>query len=168
MCRNKHKSVPKSAQECAGISTKTSRKRHTQKKDINTKENINKTIVGKPDESAIQVLDFLNSKTGKRFKPTKTNLGFINARIKDGFSINDLKIVVDRKASEWLNDPHMNQYLRPSTLFNSEKCDGYLNTTTALATQNQRIEPNFSQKPTAKDNRQAVHDSLNNIHDIDW
>ena len=126
-CRNQHKSVPKSAQKCAEISTNTSRKRHTQKKDINTKESIKETIVGKPDDGAVKILEYLNSRANRKFKPTKTNLGFINARIKEGFSQDDLKSVIDKKTDEWEHDARMSQYLRPATLFNSEKFDGYVN-----------------------------------------
>ena len=119
--------VPKAGHKCPEIGTKLSEKRDTQKKEINSKENINKSLVGKPDDSAREIIDYLNSTAGKKFKHTKTNYGFINARLKDGFTIDDLKTVVDKKTAEWSADPRMNQYLRPATLFNAEKCDGYLN-----------------------------------------
>jgi phage replication O-like protein O len=101
------------------------------KKDNNNKI-ITKDIVRKPDVNPVcsEVISYLNDKAGKHFKNTPTNHKFINARIKEGHSITDLKIVIDRKTIEWKQDPKMNAYLRPSTLFNSEKFESYLGTKT--------------------------------------
>lgn len=118
------------------IGSFTDRNQSPQKKERKPKENINKSIVGKPDESARQIIDYLNLTAGKKFKQTKTNHGFINARIKDGFSIDDLKSVIDKKTAEWSTDSRMSQYLRPATLFNAEKCDGYLNAPAMPVSQN--------------------------------
>jgi uncharacterized phage protein (TIGR02220 family) len=96
-----------------------------------------KDIVGKPDMEPVfeRVISHLNTATGKAFKNVKSHQKFISARIKEGYSESDLITVIDRKASEWLTDPRMNEYLRPSTLFNSEKFDGYLNSTACPASQ---------------------------------
>jgi uncharacterized phage protein (TIGR02220 family) len=72
------------------------------------------------------VIDYLNEKAGKRFKPTAANAKFITARVKEGFTIEDLKAVIDLKCSEWIADKKFNQYLRPSTLFNAEKFNQYI------------------------------------------
>ena len=37
------------------------------------------------------------------------------------------KAVVDNKVPIWINDPKMNEYLRPSTLFSKKHFDEYLN-----------------------------------------
>ena len=71
------------------------------------------------------VLNYLNSKANKNYKPVKANTDFINARIKDGFTKEDLLKVIDSKCSQWLNDDKMNQYLRPATLFNATKFSQY-------------------------------------------
>ena len=109
------------------------------KKDNITQERI-KDIVGKPDYAPIcsQVISYLNEKAGKGFKNTPTNHKFITARLKDGHTAADLMTVIDRKVAEWMNDPKMNQYLRPSTLFNSEKFEGYLNSQAVPANQQSR------------------------------
>jgi len=92
-------------------------------------ENKEVSVVGKPDFKAMacRVIDYLNGHTGKRFGYTKTNIKFITARLNDGHRIEDLFGVVDRQVKAWLDDRKMNEYLRPSTLFNSEKFEGYLN-----------------------------------------
>ncbi len=41
--------------------------------------------------------------------------------------MDQLKSVVDKKTSDWLNDEKMNQYLNPETLFRPKKFEIYLN-----------------------------------------
>lgn len=73
------------------------------------------------------IIDYLNEKTGKNFKhTTKANRTHMHARFADGFTVEDFKRVIDRKAKEWKNDPKMQQYLRPETLFGT-KFESYLN-----------------------------------------
>jgi uncharacterized phage protein (TIGR02220 family) len=76
------------------------------------------------------IIDYLNSKTGKSFKPsTAATIKIITARIKEDFTEDDFKKVVDIKVAEWSEDEIMAKYLRPATLFNGEKFEGYLNQT---------------------------------------
>lgn len=81
----------------------------------------------KEKEYIVEIIEYLNSVCGKRFSPkTEGQIKFIRARLKEGRTVEDLKQVIDTKASQWLgNDSE--KYLRPSTLFNSEKFEGYLN-----------------------------------------
>ncbi|MDA8273011.1 MAG: conserved phage C-terminal domain-containing protein [Deltaproteobacteria bacterium] len=80
------------------------------------------------NEKAVEVLDYLNLKTNKKFTAkNKANLNNIRARLKEGFSIDQLKCVIDKKTAEWLNDGKMNQYLNPETLFRPKKFEIYLN-----------------------------------------
>lgn len=74
-----------------------------------------------------EIIDYLNNKTNKSFRSNnKETIKHINARLKEGYSIDDFKKVIDTKTAEWLNT-NMDQYLRPQTLFNS-KFESYLNT----------------------------------------
>jgi len=79
---------------------------------------------GKPDDAEI-VLAFLNKSASKNFKPVKANIDLINARLKEGYTVEELHKVIAKKASQWLHDDKFNQYLRPSTLFSREKCAQY-------------------------------------------
>jgi len=119
-----------SSDNATNVSTNTQPSKSTTKQENNNKYKDIKDTVRKPDFGPVcsKVISYLNEKAGKRFKNTATNHKFISARIKDGHSFEDLLTVIDRKASEWLNDNKMNAYLRPSTLFNSEKFEGYLGT----------------------------------------
>lgn len=76
----------------------------------------------------INVIDHLNKVTSKRFKwQSAENKKLIVARMNDGHSQDDFIKVIDNMASEWLEDPKMSQYLRPSTLFRASKFENYLN-----------------------------------------
>ena len=72
------------------------------------------------------VVDYLNKKTGKRFKiaSVKTK-NLINARLNEGFDEEDFYRVINIKSKQWLYT-EMEKYLRPETLF-SNKFEGYLN-----------------------------------------
>lgn len=73
------------------------------------------------------VIDYLNKKANKHFRYTQTSKRLILARSKEKFSLDDMKKVIDNKCKDWLNDNEMNQYLRPATLFQPKKIEGYLN-----------------------------------------
>ena len=85
-----------------------------------------KAIVELKPDIAEKVIQYLNKKTGKSFRPVKTHTDKINARIKEGATLTDLVRVIDRKCAEWLDDDNMSQYLRPATLFSAEKFNNYL------------------------------------------
>ncbi len=81
----------------------------------------------KSDCEVKQVIELLNSMTGSRYKAsTKSHAENIRGRISDGHSTDDLMDVVRFKCQEWLHDPKMAQYLRPETLFQAGKFNGYL------------------------------------------
>jgi uncharacterized phage protein (TIGR02220 family) len=83
-----------------------------------------KNIVGhKPD--ALQVLSFLNEKTGRTYEPVPANLELIIARLKDGSSVDDCRAVIAKKCRDWATDDKMRFYLRPATLFNRTKFAQY-------------------------------------------
>lgn len=67
--------------------------------------------------TAIEVLKFLNEKTGRSYEAVPANLDLIVARLKDGATPEDLRAVVAKKCREWQGDDKMDTYLRPKTLF---------------------------------------------------
>lgn len=73
---------------------------------------------------AKEVLEYLNTETGSRYKPTKHSLTPILARLREGFSVQDLKEVVDGQKLDPYFIEHP-KFFRPSTLFGS-KCESYL------------------------------------------
>ncbi len=74
-----------------------------------------------------EIIPYLNEKTNRRYSiANKATQRHINARLSEGYTIEDFKAVIDKKTAEWLNDPKMSPYLRPQTLF-AGKFEGYLN-----------------------------------------
>ncbi|MDO8474585.1 MAG: conserved phage C-terminal domain-containing protein [Candidatus Rokubacteria bacterium] len=73
-------------------------------------------------------LEALNEIGGLHFKATANQLRPIQARIAEGFTLEQARHVVKAKVSEW-SRTDMAKYLRPSTLF-GVKFDGYLQAAT--------------------------------------
>ena len=75
----------------------------------------------------LEIVEYLNEKTNSQYRPTsKKTQALIKARYNDGFNIDDFKIVIDNKTTEWYNDVKMSKFLRPETLFGT-KFESYLN-----------------------------------------
>ena len=75
----------------------------------------------------VRIVRYLNSKANKQYKATsKKTRSLINARLKEGFTVEDFMRVIDNKVADWKNRKDMEQYLRPETLFGT-KFEGYLN-----------------------------------------
>jgi uncharacterized phage protein (TIGR02220 family) len=75
-----------------------------------------------------EVVAYLNEKAGTTFETnSKAAVKFVSDRINEGRSVTQMKFVIDKKVKQWLSDPKMRLYLRPATLFNSEKFEQYLN-----------------------------------------
>lgn len=73
------------------------------------------------------VIDFLRLKTGRNYQYVDTTLKPILERLKEGVTLEQCKQVIARKHSQWSNNPEMEKYLRPSTLFKkSNFYDKYL------------------------------------------
>lgn len=101
-------------------------KRTTTEQPVNTYKNIKNDKNEKNKEIYSAVIDYLNKKAEKRFKTTSGNTKWIQARLSEGFVLDDFKKVIDIKTLKWKNDPDNNKFLRPETLFGN-KFDGYLN-----------------------------------------
>jgi uncharacterized phage protein (TIGR02220 family) len=76
-------------------------------------------------QAAREILAFLNHKTGRQYQPVKGNLDFIEARLREGATVNQCRAIIGRKARAWNADEKMREYLRPATLFNRTKFAQY-------------------------------------------
>jgi uncharacterized phage protein (TIGR02220 family) len=80
---------------------------------------------------AVIVLEFLNAKTGRQFRPVPSNIDPIIARLKGQneeteVSVQTCKSIIAKKFRDWSTDEKMAKYLRPETLFNRTKFESYL------------------------------------------
>lgn len=77
-------------------------------------------------KAAREVLAFLNEKARKKFPPNANNVGIIVARLREGFTPAQARMVVAMKVRKWFADDVMREYLRPDTLFNPKKFSNYV------------------------------------------
>ena len=72
------------------------------------------------------IINYLNNKTNSKYKyNTKSTQTKINARLNEGYTLDDFIAVIDKKYDEW-HGTEFEVYLRPETLFGT-KFEGYLN-----------------------------------------
>ena len=97
--------------------------------------NINDNIINKLDNIIElkdnvpyqEIVNYLNNSAGTNYRAySKKTRELIKARINEGFTLEDFKVVIEKKTREWINDNKMKAYLRPETLFGT-KFEGYLN-----------------------------------------
>lgn len=84
------------------------------------------------EDTTSRVIAYLNQTAGRRFDPTGGNCKHLRARVREAgprgaevFEANARR-VIDLKVNEWGSDAKMSKFLRPETLFNSEKWPTYL------------------------------------------
>ena len=95
-----------------------------------------------------EVISYLNLRAEKNYKVTtpKTKT-LIKARLKEGFTLDDFKLVIDKKCREWMGTEWA-QYLRPSTLFGT-KFEEYLNANVNLKKEEKSEYADFMQQLAA-------------------
>jgi uncharacterized phage protein (TIGR02220 family) len=101
------------------------------KATMNT-HNTNKNVKNDKNEKEIipysEIILYLNKKTGKNFSSkSDANKKLISGRFSEGRTLEDFKSVIDLKCKQWLDNPDMNKYLRPATLFSQKNFENYVN-----------------------------------------
>ena len=104
------------------------------KKDTTTKENTKETYTKEniKDRLRFQIIEYLNKVTHSKYKSnTPVTVKHINARLKEGFTLEDFKYVIEVKWMEWegkftKEGKNCEDWMRPITLF-GPKFEGYLN-----------------------------------------
>lgn len=87
---------------------------------------ITDTITNTNAETIAEIIDYLNKKLGTRYRANnKSTRQHINARLSEGYTLEDFKTVIDIKTASW-KGTDMGKYLCPETLF-SPKFEKYLN-----------------------------------------
>ncbi len=93
---------------------------------LNNSSTIVNNIYNNIKISVSSILNYLNSKVGVMYKSSNTKtISLIKARLREGFTFDDFKNVIDKKAECW-KGTSFEQYLTPFTLF-GDKFEIYLN-----------------------------------------
>lgn len=109
---------------------------------IDTSVTVTDTITNTVSNTNIykEIVNYLNSILGTNYRyTTRKTQDCIKARLNEGFTVDDFKTVIDKKAKEWLGTD-MEKYLRPETLFGN-KFEGYLNQTIVDKPSKQQKQP---------------------------
>ena len=94
-------------------------------------------MVGIVKKEVEEIVNYLNSKLNTKYKASSHNtIKLITARLREGFSIDDFKTVIDKKFKAWVQTEY-EQYLTPFTLF-GYKFEQYLNQKVVCNTSKQK------------------------------
>lgn len=86
-------------------------------------EQLNKEI----KEKVNNIVEFLNETVGGKYRATtKQTVSNINARLSEGYTVDDFKLVIENQTRKW-RGTDQEQYLTPSTLFRPANFEKYLN-----------------------------------------
>lgn len=92
--------------------------------DVNTNKDLNKNVF---KDDLKEVIDYLNLKLNTKYRYTSnTSKEHIIPRFKEGFTVEDMKSVIDCKYDEWIGTD-MAKHLNPTTLFRPSNFERYLN-----------------------------------------
>lgn len=75
--------------------------------------------------TAVGIIVFLNEKTGAHYQPVKANVQMVVARLKEGFTEKIVRQVIANRCLQWKDDPKMDEFLRPKTLFAASNFASY-------------------------------------------
>ena len=81
----------------------------------------------RPKAPVKEIIEYLNKTAGTNFSPsTKATINMLNARWQENKNLKRYKLVIDYLCSKWLKDDQMAGYLRPATIFQASKFEGYV------------------------------------------
>lgn len=110
------------------------------------------------------IVEYLNTVVGSNYRyQSKATQRLINARLNEGFTVDDFKAVIDKKAKEW-KGTEMAQYLRPETLFGT-KFESYLN---APKASRKTAQATFDERTYTKEELNKAVTPIDELANIEW
>ncbi len=91
---------------------------------------------------ADKLIDYFNLITKQAYKKTDSTRSLFSARLKEGHTSEDIQSVIFYKQSEWAGT-NWAKYLRPSTLLQASKFQGYLEEAKLAKPVREKILVNF-------------------------
>ena len=138
-------------------------------KMVHTKESIKETLTKESNTMSpvAIIISILNSVLGTKYKiSSKKTIDLIQVRMKEGFTVEDFKTVIEKKYAEWGQDEKMSAFLRPETLFGA-KFEAYLNQVIVrpMSKNEQTIDRVFKQMEELENDKRRSKD-VGNENDI--
>lgn len=133
--RESSKNEPKKQLQAVNSNNVTKERNNVQKcyteyRDRDKEIDIDIYSQAKPDntlnETVDEVINYLNKKADKNYRNSQYARRHINARLNEGYTIEDFNKVVDNKVADWKGNKEFDKFLRPQTLFGN-KFESYLN-----------------------------------------
>ena len=100
---------------------KTNNKEYSETKEVSQDKKKEKH-----SEEIKEVITYLNDKLGTHYRFNSAAAKHIPARLAEGFTVDDFKVIIDKKFDEW-HGTEFERYLRPATLFSPSHFEDYLN-----------------------------------------
>lgn len=124
-----------------------------------------------PPSLSERIISYLNEKTGSQYRPT-TATAKIQGLLDQGYTEADMRMVIDKKCADWLDDDNMREHLRPSTLFRVDKFEEYLNAPVSLKMEKKQKRADTQndlkrQLREKNDALTAIRDSIESMKDED-
>ena len=131
---------------------------------VNVHDNVNVNILenkGYGEKKPFkEIIDYLNKKANTHFKPASNiTQSKINARLNEGYSLDDFIVVIDKKCDEW-RGTEFEQYLCPETLFGT-KFEKYLNQKSKQKLKPDWIESNIREEKATDEEIKELEERLN-------
>ena len=96
-------------------------------KKIKDKKDSIKISENKFSDEIEEIIDYFNKVTNQKLRSSsKSHRKLISARLREGFTVDDFKTIIDKKYAEW-HGTEFEKFIRPSTLFVESHFDTYLN-----------------------------------------
>lgn len=140
------------AEEVTADRQATDKRATSERQQYKNIKNIKEIKEGKKDiytSSIDDILSYLNERTGKHFTGrSAAHKKHIIARLKEGYTVEEFKQVIDNKVAAWGHVEKMAVYLRPETLFGT-KFEAYLNDVETERQKARREEHELHEKQVA-------------------
>lgn len=75
----------------------------------------------------VDILNLFNEITGHKHRPGKSNLAGIKRVLKDKYTLDEIREVIQLKTIQWKNNAEMSDHLNPVTIFREKNFDKYIN-----------------------------------------
>ena len=111
------------------------------------------------------VIDYLNQACETNYRHAKGTRDKIMPRLKEGFTVDECKSVIDKKAREW-KGTEWEKYLTPDTLFRPSNFEKYLNQKINKSSRIQSVPEYMKQATVQQDQDDDKDDLINEIREM--